>query len=152
MRLEPPAITIFQDNTIPADCRLAGWAALVHAFAIAGAGTAAELRLRTAYPRQPPARTGLDRLRQTILARRYSCRSSDLRPSPRGLDLLILKRVFEAAPQAEIEAFVRAAPTGIPARRAWYLYETLTGRTLSLDDAPQRPGDRSARPQSVFHG
>ena len=37
------------------------------------------------------------------------------------LDLLILKRVFEAVPQAEIEALVRAAPTGTPARRAWYL-------------------------------
>lgn len=52
-----------------------------------------------------------------------------------NLDLLILKGVFEAVPQAEIAAFVRAAPTGAPARRAWYLYELLTGRTLPLDDA-----------------
>src|SRR5205823_3981481 len=52
------------------------------------------------------------------------------------IDLLILKRVFEAAPKDEAEALVRAAPTGIPARRAWYLYETLTGRTLDVEDAP----------------
>jgi hypothetical protein len=35
------------------------------------------------------------------------------------LDLLVLKRVFEAVPRAQIEAMVRAAPTGVPARRAW---------------------------------
>lgn len=34
---------------------------------------------------------------------------------------------------------VREAPTGIPARRAWYLYEILTGRTLDVDDAPTAP-------------
>jgi len=31
---------------------------------------------------------------------------------------------------------VRAAPLGIPARRAWYLCEILTGRTIDVDDAP----------------
>ena len=35
-----------------------------------------------------------------------------------------------------MEALIRAAPTGIPARRAWFLYEALTGRTLDVDDAP----------------
>ena len=41
-----------------------------------------------------------------------------------------MRRLFEAVPQAEIEAIVRAAPAALHVRRAWYLYETLTGRTL----------------------
>ncbi len=48
-----------------------------------------------------------------------------------------MKRIFEPVPRAVVEAFVRAAPTGIPVRRAWYLYEILTGRTLQVADAPQ---------------
>ena len=68
------------------------------------------------------------------------------------IDLLILKRVFEAVPQAEIEAIVRAAPTGIPARRAWYLYETLTGRTLDVDDAPRAAAIDLLDPEGVLHG
>jgi hypothetical protein len=53
-----------------------------------------------------------------------------------ALDLLLLKRVFDAVPRSEVEAMVRAAPTGMAARRAWYLFEILTGRTLDVDDAP----------------
>ncbi len=34
-----------------------------------------------------------------------------------------------------IEGWVRAQPTGAFSRRAWFLYETFTGRTLDLDDA-----------------
>ena len=36
----------------------------------------------------------------------------------------------------EVEAFVRASPLGIASRRAWYLYETLIGWNLDIDDAP----------------
>jgi len=52
------------------------------------------------------------------------------------IDLLILKRVLGAAPARELEALVRAAPTSILARRAWYFYEALTGRTLDVEGAP----------------
>ena len=33
-----------------------------------------------------------------------------------SIDLLILKRIFDAATQSELEAFIRDAPTGNPAR------------------------------------
>jgi hypothetical protein len=49
-----------------------------------------------------------------------------------GLDLAVLKRLFLAVAPVEIEAIVRATPTGIYARRVWFLYEWLTGRTLDL--------------------
>jgi Fic/DOC family protein len=135
MHLESAPIQIFQDNTIPAGCRLAGWAALVHALDISApvrqpsgvsvqhiGGSRRRGRSVAVYDKRYwPGQTFADHL---TFALRHE-----------NLDLLILKRVFEAVPQAEIAAFVRAAPTGAPARRAWYLYELLTGRTLPLDDA-----------------
>jgi hypothetical protein len=52
-----------------------------------------------------------------------------------GLDLAVLKRLFLAARPQEIEALVRAKPTGSYARRIWFLYEWLSGDTLDLPDA-----------------
>jgi hypothetical protein len=68
------------------------------------------------------------------------------------MDLLILRRVFEAVPQAKVEAMVRAAPIGITARRAWYLYEILTGRTLDVDDAPSAAAVDVLDPEAYFTG
>lgn len=53
-----------------------------------------------------------------------------------NIDLLVLKRVFLALPAEAVEHYVLSAPTSILTRRAWYLYELLTGRTLDLPDAP----------------
>jgi Fic family protein len=35
---------------------------------------------------------------------------------------------------AELESWVRAEPTGAYSRRAWFFYETFTGKTLDLED------------------
>jgi hypothetical protein len=152
MRLESAPIAVFQDNTIPAACRLVGWAALAHALAIAAPvrrpACVSEQFIRGSH-RQDQAWTVFDKrywpgdtfADHLTFALRHE-----------NLDLLILKRVFEAVPQAEIEAFVRAAPTGAPARRAWYLYETLTGRTLSLDDAPHAQAVDLLDPKAYFTG
>ena len=60
--------------------------------------------------------------------------------------------VRASVPQAEIEAIVRAAPTGIAARRAWYLYESLTRRTLDVEDAPSASAIDLLEPKSYFTG
>jgi hypothetical protein len=52
-----------------------------------------------------------------------------------GLDLAVLKRLFEAVGPGRIEALVREAPTGSYVRRIWFLYEWLTGTWLDLPDA-----------------
>ena len=52
-----------------------------------------------------------------------------------GLDLAILKRLFDATGPAPIEALVKAKPTGTYARRVWFLYEWLAGRRLDLPNA-----------------
>jgi hypothetical protein len=52
-----------------------------------------------------------------------------------GLDLGVLKALFLATGPAQIEAIVRATPTGAYARRTWFLYEWLLEARLDLPDA-----------------
>jgi hypothetical protein len=52
-----------------------------------------------------------------------------------GLDLGVLKALFQAAGPVPLEAVVRATPTGSYARRVWFLYEWLLGTRLDLPDA-----------------
>jgi len=54
-----------------------------------------------------------------------------------GVNLGVLRALFEAVPAAEVREVVLAKPTGAYARRVWFLYEWLTQRTL---DVPN-PGD-----------
>ncbi len=54
-----------------------------------------------------------------------------------GLDLAVLKRLFQTTGPGEMEALIRRKPTGRYARRLWFLYEWLTGHRLDLPDATQ---------------
>lgn len=151
IKLKTVVTTVFQEKTVPAGARLAGLAAIVQALAIPGPvrrpSCVSEQHVRGSHrnegawmvfdKRYWPGDTFADHLT-------FALRHEDL-------DLLILKRIFEAAPQAEVETIVRAAPTGIPARRGWYLYELLTGRTLDVDDASSAAVDL-LDPQAYFTG
>lgn len=152
MNLKGATPAVFQDNTVPSTGRLAGWALLTHTFQIH-------------TPVRHPACVSEHHIRGsrredgiwTIFDRRYwpgetfaGHLNFALRNEP--LDLLILKRVFDAVPQEEMEALVRAAPTGIPARRAWYLYESLTGRTLDVEDAANVAAVDLLDPEAYFTG
>lgn len=53
-----------------------------------------------------------------------------------GLDLAVLRRLFEAVGPGPIEALVREAPTGSYVRRIWFLFEWMTATRLDLPDAP----------------
>ncbi len=152
MRLEPALTAIFQEKIIPGGTRLAGWAALVHAFAlpvpVRRPGCVSEQHVRGSHR---------DEEAWTVFDKRYwpgDTFADHLAFALRHehLDLLILKRLFEAAPQAEVEAIVRAAPTGILVRRAWYLYEVMTGRTLGVDDAPSTAAIDLLDPKAYFTG
>lgn len=50
-------------------------------------------------------------------------------------ELGVLAAVFAACDPRDLEAWVRREPTGAYARRAWFLYEWLTGKRLDLPDA-----------------
>ena len=52
-----------------------------------------------------------------------------------GLDLCVLKRLFENIDPAEIVALVRAKPVSAYMRRLWFLYEWLLGEKLDVPDA-----------------
>ncbi len=150
MRLELAPMTMFQDNAVAGGCKLAGWAALVDALGIEApvrrpscvserhvGGSHREVGAWTVYDKRYwPGDSFADHLG-------FALRHEDI-------DLLILKRVFGAVPQAEVETMVRAAPTGIPARRAWYFYETLTGRALAVDDAPNAAAIDLLDPEAYF--
>jgi hypothetical protein len=51
-----------------------------------------------------------------------------------GIDLQVLYKLFQRLEPSEIEAIVRATPTGAFARRVWFLFEWLTGKLLDLPD------------------
>ena len=151
-KLKSAPTTVFQETTIPGGTRLVGLAALVQALAVPGPvrrpscvskqhirGSRREVGAWIVFDKRYwPGDTFTDHLN-------FALRHEDL-------DLLILKRVFEAVPQAEVENIVRAAPTGIPARRAWYFYELLIGRALDVDDAPSAAAIDLLDPEAYFTG
>jgi hypothetical protein len=136
MKLDLDAPTIFQEKSVPYRSKLAGWAALVQALTIS-----APVRRPSCVSEQHIRGSHREEGIWTIFDKRYwpgdtfadhllfALRHEDI-------DLLILKRVFEAVAHSEIETIIHAAPTGIPARRVWYFYEILTSCTLDIEDVP----------------
>lgn len=54
-----------------------------------------------------------------------------------GVDLTVLKTLFDQIDPREITGIVKSEPTGAYSRRIWFLYEWLTNRKLGLEDARQ---------------
>jgi len=78
------------------------------------------------YPKSyQPTRTTVGQLR---FALRYE-----------PIELGIYKAAFSHTPKSEIEQWIQSEPNGIFARRAWYLYELLTGTTLDVPDLTSGP-------------
>jgi hypothetical protein len=135
MRLNPAAIRTFQENVVPEDTKLAGWAALVHALSIK-----APVRRPSCVSHKHVKGSQREEGIWRVLDRRYwpgddfadhltfALRHEDL-------DLLILKCVFDAVPAKALQELVAAAPTGMPSRRIWFFYEWLTAKTLDVPDA-----------------
>ena len=152
MALDLTTPAMFQDKLVPDDAKLAGWSALVHGLSVRAPvrhpGCVSEKHVRGSQRDEdgwrifdkrywPGDRLG-DHL---IFALRHE-----------SIDLLVLKRVFDAAPQAEIEELIRETPTGVPARRIWFLYEMLTGRALDIPDTPDVAAVDLLDPKAYFTG
>lgn len=142
----------FQESALPEVTRLAGWAALVKALSIPapvrGPSCVSEKHIKGSQREDGPWRVfdkrywpGDNLADHLTFALRHET-----------LDLLVLKRIFEAVPSQAIEELVRAAPTGIPARRIWYFYELLTGKTLDLPDAQSVAAVDLLDPVNYFTG
>jgi len=126
---------IFQERVVPDGTKMAGWIALMRLF---------DLRVPVRHPSSVSEQNISTGSRQQgewqVYGERYQPENTfaghlTFALRYEGLDLLVLKRIFEATPKREVEAYVRDAPAGIYSRRAWYLYEFLTGRTLDIPDS-----------------
>jgi hypothetical protein len=144
MRLETRPTTIFQDRSIPAGAKLTGWAALIQAL-----GVSAPARRLSCVSEQHIRGSQREDGDWTVFDKRYWPGDTF---ADENIDLLILKRIFDAVPETEIEEMIQAAPTGISARRAWYLYELLTGQTLAVDDASAVSSIDLLDPKAYFTG
>jgi hypothetical protein len=126
-------VTVFQEKRLPEKATPTGYAALIDAYDLAvplprtlsAIGERHRITEREGWrimtPRHAPHPALAGHL---TFALKYE-----------GLDLAVLKRLFNATGPAVIEALVRDTPTGSYARRIWFLYEWLTGQRLDLPDA-----------------
>lgn len=145
-----PQPSTFQDETVPAAARLAGSAALVHQL-----GVSAPVRHRSCVSTQYVKGSRRVEESWTVFDQRYwpgddliDHLNFALRHEP--LDLLVLKRVFEALPPSAVNAIARRVPKSASLRRAWYLYEALTGRTLDAEDAARATAVDLLDPKAYF--
>ena len=121
---------------MPVGGKLAGWAALVRAFNIQ-----APVRRPGCVSAQHVRGSHREDGGWTVFDKRYwpgDNFADHLAFALRHehVDLLLFKRLCDRAPSEAFAEMVRAAPLGNASRRAWYLYEFLTGRTLDIDDSP----------------
>jgi hypothetical protein len=152
MRLQSANAATFQENIVPKGTKLAGLAALAHALSIRAPvrrpSCVSEKHVRGSHRQEDawivfdrrywPGDTFADHLT-------FALRHEDV-------DLLILKRVFEAVSPNTMATFVRAVPSGKTTRRAWFLYEALTDRTLKVSDAPEVAAIDVLDPKTYFTG
>jgi len=152
MNINNTRVAIFQGEALPGETRLAGLAALANA-------------LNLSAPVRTPACVSDNHISGSIRTegpwrvhdKRYWPGDTfddhlDFALRNENLDLLVLKRAFAAIDPKVMEAFVKATPKGIPARRAWYLYESMTGRMLDIPDDPGVPAVELLDSDAYFTG
>lgn len=127
-------VSVFHNRHLPeADSALAGYAALINAYNLQiplPDNLSAISKKHTKYekdgwmvftPRHAPQDTLSGHL---TFALKYE-----------GVNLTVLKALFDCIEAYEIEAIVEQEPTGSYSRRIWFLYEWLLDRKLNLDNA-----------------
>ncbi len=139
MNIQNTRVAAFQGEALPGESRLAGLAALANSLNI-GAPVRTLACVSDNHISGSTRREGSWR----VYDKRYWPGDSfddhlDFALRNENFDPLVFKRVFAAIEPEVMEAFVKATPTGIPARRAWYLYELMTRRTLNIPDDPGVP-------------
>ncbi|RBI67294.1 cell filamentation protein Fic [Roseovarius sp. TE539] len=152
MQLEDLKPQFFLDEPLPENASLAGWSALVFSLGIRA-------------PVRNPACISEKHVRGNkrtegiweVFGKRYLPESTleghlNFALRHEDIDLLILKRIFDTVPQDAVEEIVKATPTGAFSRRIWFFYETLTGNTLEIEDAPKVTAIPALDPKHYFTG
>lgn len=129
----PGIVTVFQEKRLPERALPVGYAALIAAYGLkvplprrlAAIGEhhkiyeEADWKIFT--PRHRPTATLEGHL---VFALKYE-----------GLDLAVLKKLFESLSPSDLEQLIQAKPTSRYTRRLWFLYEWLMDQRLKLPDA-----------------
>lgn len=126
-------VSLFRGRSLPErEAWLAGYAALIHSFDLKGP--------------LPEKLAAISRQHKRYDTHEWSIYTPRYKPEDtleshltfalkhEGIDLLILKLLFQKIDPQEIEAWLRAEPTSQYGRRIWFLYEWLTGKTLNIPD------------------
>lgn len=152
MEIDRATPAFIQDEPLPEATSLAGWAALVHHLDVAAPvrklSCISKKHVRGNKRREGPWEVFDKRYRPDDTLEGHL--SFALRHEE--MDLLVLKRVFDAVPDEAILAIVRATPTGAVSRRVWFFFETLTGRMLDIGDAPKVTAVDALDPKAHFTG
>lgn len=127
------SVTLFHGRALPeAEMWLAGYSALIHAFdlqvplpeklsVISSQHKRYETKEWSVYtPRYKPEDTLESHLTFAL--------------KHEGVDLSILKLLFQKIDPQIIEAWIKEGPSGQYGRRIWFLYEWLTGELLNIPD------------------
>ena len=126
-------VSVFQESRLPEPALPVGYAALIDAYGLevpmprvlcaigARHKVYEEGGWRIYTPRHEPKATLEGHL---VFALKYE-----------GLDLCVLKRLFETVNAEALAALVRAKPASAYMRRVWFLYEWLLGEALDVPDA-----------------
>lgn len=148
-RFSEPVI-VFHERRLPERARPVGYAALIDAYG-----------LRVPLPLTLSAIGARHRIIEEqgwrILTPRHEPQASleghlTFALKYEGLDLAVLRRLFDVVAPHELEALVRATPTGIYARRIWFLYEWLTAKRLDLPDLDRGTYTDALDPALQFAG
>lgn len=135
MTENPDTPEYIQYEQIPPDTTLAGWAALVKTY-----GLEVPLHRFSAVSNKYIRGNKRTDGNWEIFDKRYKPKDSlegqlNFALRHEVIDLLVMKRVFEALPQKEVARFILSTPTGTTTRRVWFFYEFLTGNRLDIKDA-----------------
>lgn len=125
----------FQERTVPAEAKLCGWAHLVQTYRIE-----TPVRNPSVVSSQHVKGTRRVEAGWNVFDKRFWPGDSfgdqlGFALRHENLDLLVLKRIFDAVPPITMEKYIQSAPTSVHTRRAWFLYEFLTEKMLDLADA-----------------
>ena len=126
-------VSHFRESRLPETAALVGYAALIDAFnlraplpeVLCAIGSRHKLYEQDGWciytPRHEPVATLEGHL---VFALKFE-----------GVELAILKRLFQAIEQAEIVEIIKAKPSGSHTRRIWFLYEWLLGQEIDIPNA-----------------
>lgn len=146
---KPPG---FQGKTVPKGTQLVGLAALVQAF-----GLRAPVRQPSCVSEKHIGGSQREEGGFRVFDKRYHpgdqfANHLNFALRHENIELLILKRAFDAVPKAVLEDYVRSTPTGAHTRRAWFFYEMVTGQTLDVEDAPNVTAVNALNANDYFTG